>query len=548
MLAEIHCDKFRETPVALGPRLNVVLGDNAATNSIGKSCFLMVIDFLMGGDTFLQHNSDVVDELGHHKYYGKFIFGNTTHAFCRDTGDPATVFKCTANYEVTEAITIDEYRGFLNRAYGTDALEMTFRAVVSPFCRIWGKDNLDPTRPLNAHINTKALDTLKLALHIYGRYAPLRLLEQQLNEAAQKKSALEQAQAQQLIPKISASQFKQNAKSAEEIDSEISDIKRELKKYATNIGEIASREVQEIKESKDRLLESRSRHSSRLRRIEASLATNSYIKPKSLVVLKKYFPQVDDTRLAEVESFHSAISGILRKELKASRSALLDNLQHIDTELALLDDRLSHILTNVENPGLIVDRVHALAKRRYVISQENDFREHSVSLAESVKEQKAELEQARKKQLSMIQIAINKEIEALSSQIYGPDRKSPYIAFSKTNYSYEIFEDTGTGRAYSNLVLFDIAVLRTTSIPTFIHDSLMFKNVENEVVAHMAAVYATLDRQVFVAIDEIEKYGKPAGDLFTQHAVLRLSDSKVLYVKDWRKKTASSKRGGGVVS
>jgi hypothetical protein len=269
------------------------------------------------------------------------------------------------------------------------------------------------------------------------------------------------------------------------------------------------------------------------------LDSNSYIRSKSFEALKEYFPQMDDQRVARVEEFHSEITSILRKELRASQVHLQENVDRIDAELAILDERLARLLRNLDSPGQIVDRVYTLAKKRHVIELENDFCEKSIALAEAVKERKIALNDERKKQLSVIQITINDEIQALSTDIYGRNRKSPYISFSETNYSYEIFEDTGTGRAYSNLVLFDLAILRTSRVPTLIHDSLLFKNVENEAVAHMVAVYDTVDRQVFIAIDEVEKYGAVSVETIRKNTVLSLSDSKVLYVKDWRKKAAT---------
>jgi len=541
MLAEIHCDKFAQTPVILNPGFNVVVGDSAATNSIGKSTFLMVIDFLLGGDTFIEHNSDVIDELGHHKYFAKFYFDNDIHTFCRETGNPTMVFNCKEDYQIGEPINVREYRDFLSHAYGTDNLGKTFRSAVSPFCRIWGKDNLSPKRPLDAHKNTTALYALDLVLHLYKRHEPLVVLEQELAKVSAEKSALQKAQAQNLIPKLTAAQFKENARDAEAIDKEITEIKNELQKYAVNLRQIASRDVREVKEAKDQLLESRAHLESRLRRINASLGNNSYIKSKSFEALKEYFPQMDTNKLARVEEFHSEISGILRKELRASKRNVQENLERIDSELAILDERLDSLLTNLDSPGQIVDRVHLLAKKRHIIERENDFRERSVALSKKVNQHKKDLNDERKKQLSVIQITINDEIEALSLDIYGKNRKSPYVSFGETNYTYEIFEDTGTGRAYANLVLFDLAVLRTSKIPTLIHDSLLFKNVENEAVAHMVNVYDTVDRQVFIAIDEVDKYGTIAVETISKNTVLSLSDAKVLYVKDWRKKTDSNK-------
>lgn len=85
MLVELHCDKFREKTISFHAGLNVVLGDSVATNSIGKSTLLMIIDFIFGGDSFIEHNKDTVNELGHHDYYFSFKFGASDFRFKRGT-------------------------------------------------------------------------------------------------------------------------------------------------------------------------------------------------------------------------------------------------------------------------------------------------------------------------------------------------------------------------------------------------------------------------------------------------------------------------------
>ena len=71
MLAENRCDKFRNETISFHKGLNVVLGDENATNSIGKSSLLIVIDFAFGGNS-LSERKDIIDELGHHDYYISF--------------------------------------------------------------------------------------------------------------------------------------------------------------------------------------------------------------------------------------------------------------------------------------------------------------------------------------------------------------------------------------------------------------------------------------------------------------------------------------------
>ena len=59
MLLEIYCDKFLENgnirpAIEFHNGLNVVLGDELGANSIGKSTFLLVVDFIFGGDDYVK--------------------------------------------------------------------------------------------------------------------------------------------------------------------------------------------------------------------------------------------------------------------------------------------------------------------------------------------------------------------------------------------------------------------------------------------------------------------------------------------------------------
>ena len=56
MLKEIVCDAFKANgkprgPITFHKGLNTIPGGAAAENSIGKSTFLLVIDFCFGGST-----------------------------------------------------------------------------------------------------------------------------------------------------------------------------------------------------------------------------------------------------------------------------------------------------------------------------------------------------------------------------------------------------------------------------------------------------------------------------------------------------------------
>jgi len=109
--------------------------------------------------------------------------------------------------------------------------------------------------------------------------------------------------------------------------------------------------------------------------------------------------------------------------------------------------------------------------------------------------------------ISLLQNTINDGINRIVTSLFGPDRKSPSIQLKETNYSYEVFEDTGTGTAYASLIVLDLAIFKLTILPFIAHDSVLFKNIENDSVSNLFKIYSGSEKQAFVAIDEIYKYG-----------------------------------------
>ena len=69
LLKQISCDEFQidghpRGPINFKKGLNVVLGGKSGTNSIGKSTFLMILDFVFGGTDYITKDSDVQKMLG----------------------------------------------------------------------------------------------------------------------------------------------------------------------------------------------------------------------------------------------------------------------------------------------------------------------------------------------------------------------------------------------------------------------------------------------------------------------------------------------------
>ena len=81
MLLEVSCDKFVENgevrkPIIFEKGLNAVVGNESGTNSVGKSTFLMILDYVFGGDDYIKKSKEVfkATNVGPHTIKFKFEF------------------------------------------------------------------------------------------------------------------------------------------------------------------------------------------------------------------------------------------------------------------------------------------------------------------------------------------------------------------------------------------------------------------------------------------------------------------------------------------
>jgi len=191
-------------------------------------------------------------------------------------------------------------------------------------------------------------------------------------------------------------------------------------------------------------------------------------------------------------------------------------------------------LNTVEAPTAIIDRVAEVATKMTSAREENDRYETESTLRVAVKSLKERLQTEKEQILRVIQKTINDGMRRIMTEQFGVDRKSPYLKLREQGYSFEVEEDTGTGVAYTGLVLFDLTIFLSTRLPILVHDTVVFKNIENDSVSRLLPVYLRTSKQSFVALDEIDKYGPETSALLMKHQVLVLDAKRLLYVKDWR--------------
>ena len=539
MLIEIKSSVFRERSIRFHPGLNVVLGDENATNSIGKSTLLLVVDFSLGGNTLLEHNTDLVDELGHHDYIFTFEFDGELYRFRRGTLEPDLVFRVDDDGE-SESMRLEAYTSFLSQAYAVQLPDISFRSLVSLFVRVWGKENLDVRRPLHVVQNQSTKACIENLIKTFGRYQEIKEIAEELSSIEGRRAALRTAIRNEIVPKIGSRKYAANQAQIEQLEADIEDIKANLARYATNLSEIVNREVLGLKLRRDELSELRLRLANRLARTRKNISGNRHIRSKHFASLREFVPGLNEERLVKIEEFHDQMAKLLRNELRESETRLDQEIASVDQAIAEIDSEMSAALGSIREPSVLVDRVFTVATSLRDAKRENEQFELEQALQLSLATLREELSKRKAGVLDAIELTLNEGIRMIVARVFGPARKSPEITLTETGYSYAVFEDTGTGTAYAGLIVFDLTVFQNTSLPVLVHDSLLFKNVENDSVARLVRVYNKVPKQSFIALDEIEKYGVSTAEFLRGRAAIRLSNQNVLYVKDWRRSKESA--------
>ena len=537
MLIEIKSDAFRKKTIELHKGLNVVLGDERASNSIGKSNLLLVIDFIFGGSTYIEHSIDVIRNIGHHSFYFTFQF-DKKYRFKRSTDNSKLVYACDGHYKVIEdkSMRLDEFTKFLQDKYELNYVDASFRAIVSVYIRIWGKENYDEKKPLKAYKNDSdekvAINNL---IKLFDKYDELRNINKKIVQNNEVNKTINAMYKTKYAHKISKTEYKTNLKEIEDLKIKIEDIKENVLKYIVNIEELINKESIELKSKKNNLLVAKNKYENHLLRINKNLEYKFSINSNHVKKLKEFFPNVAIKKVDEIENFHRGIKNILSKEIEATKKDLEKKISKIEIEIEVIDKKIVDLLKVDNEPNLIVDELLEYSTKIKELEKDINLYEDKHEKLDNLKTLKDELEKKLSSILEEIKEAINKQISKINEKIDA--KNNPPIFEIKSN-GYSLFKpnDTGTGTSKLNLIIFDLAILELTKLPFLVHDSILFKDIGNERIEKLINYYAQFEKQIFIAIDEHKKYENVV-QILEQKKVIKLDKNNTLYNKIWSSKS-----------
>lgn len=534
MLLEIFCDRFADKKITFKEGLNVVLGTDLGDNGIGKSSLLLIIDFILGGNTFIKFGASTIKELGHHEYDATFLFPKEKFYIKRQTDIPDNIHFCDESFKILQTIDIKDYREWLKRQYIPDLEDISFRDFISLFSRIWGKDNIkDPKQPLQNAIKEPLSKGVTRLIRLFNEYKNIRALEDEKEQKTTEKDAIRKLSDTPFLPTIGNKKYKENKFRIEALEGDVAQIRDELAKFATNIREIVNQKIFELKIEKDSLLNRKFELDTIIEVLRKNLAATKFIAYHELEKLKAIIPSIDITRLQKIEMFHQNISRNLSEEIKSFLQIRQAELTQVQERIQEIDGLIKDKLSSLESPNEIVDRIFNIATELQQKNEQNSIFEKTEQLKQNIKDLIEQIEKGKSKILGSIEFKINRYLSALTEKIYGKGYTPPHLSLSDEKYDYSIDGNTGTGISYYSLLAFDLAIFSLTSLPILIHDSPLFKNIENPIGTKFFEVYTTFNKQSFIAVDEITKYGEDTNALLSKNAVITLSKAHYLFGYTW---------------
>ncbi len=538
MLSEIRCDSFHQKVISFHEGLNVVLGTNNGDNSIGKSTLLLIVDFVFGGGTYAE-NEDIKKNVGNHEIKFKFVFDNREYYFSRLNDDNTQVWKCDSEYNKVESISLEEYRNWLDEQYRIQLCDLSFRNCVSRYMRVYGKKNFNENEPLRGYEKEKTKDSILACIKTFDKYREIKDAEELSKQAQEQYSAFNKATKFNFVPSIGKTEYKSNVKSIDELKNEIKLLSSDLE---NNLLDASSETTEETIRTRNELSKLKKQRYHILNKIKTLSLNEDYSfskTTKDFEILKSFFPEVDIKRVEEIESFHNKISKVFKKQAAEEKNVLQRQLDDINDSIKQLENKLVTLSDNSKLSTVVLQRHAELMNQINKMDEANKSYDQKLKLKGNKDETTKALNTIKIKQLNKIEEQLNNKMKEINSKIYNVNTASPTINFSGDSYSFYTPNDTGTGTAHKGLIVFDLAMVNLTKVPTLIHDSILLKQISNGALTNILKQYVKCGKQIFIAFDKQNTYGNEAASILENNSVIKLSrNGNELFGKYWGKISA----------
>lgn len=538
MLVEVWCDKFISNgkvrkPIRFHAGLNAVLGDDNGSNSIGKSTFLMILDFVFGGTDYVKKCVDVQENVKEHTICFAFDFDGQNYYFSRNTVDYNKVVQCDSEYQALpdgEPLSLQKYGEFLCEKYGLSAEGITWRGAIARFIRVYKRDTLDEERPLRSSKDETAADAIKGYMRLFDRYSSV---EAQINQA--KKAEDEKEAFRKSIQQYHHVRAAKNEKEKVANETRIAELERQEQELAVNnnkglldLDSMTARRLSDLTESLINYRRQRAQIQTQLNAVRRDMTGQKRSFKKTFADLERFFPNENFYTLEEIERFHQKLSKILEEEYAETEKNLATTYALLNNEIVRIQEQITEI-KNVPNVSQAI-----LKEFARITTELNNLKQANENYDELERLKKIATDYAETRdaviadELLAIESTVNQQMREISLTILSDaTHLPPVLRLEKLNkYTFYTPNDGGTGAQYRGLITFDLANMGVAPVPFVVHDSVLLKNIERPVFSAIIRVYydqKQKGKQVFMAYDTLDAYDKETRELVEENAVLQLS-------------------------
>lgn len=537
MLKEIFCSKFKHPKIKFHKGLNIILGDNNGSNSIGKSTMLLIVDYVFGGDTYAK--SDVIDHIGQHEICFCLEFGEAKFYYKRKTEQSKTVFVTDPYYEDDVEISLDEYRKLLLHYYSIGDENVSFRNIVGLYSRIYGKDNCNEKCVLSVNSKQSLADSISCLVKIFGKYPEIYNRLEAKKNSEERYKAFCNAVKMNFIKVYSTKADVGEAEKALLLEkSDCLTLEHQLLTDTSLLTPVQLQAISELKDDMAKALALKVSHRNKLGKLQANIGR---LKKKVVIDVERlqvFFPSINIEEIEKINKFHEGLVCELHKTILSQISKEKKLLESIEKEEEAIKDKIDSVIKLNNANKVVLDKLIEL--RKSVSDKEKAIANYKKrdDLKSEKKDANEMFEKTQNMILADIQNKLNNEISVLNEKVEGKEKQVPLCTLSSKSYTYQCPDDSGTGTNYKNLVVFDLAVLGLTKLPFLIHDTLLLKNIEKKRMDAIMELYSQeKDKQIFISFDQLVDYSPVTQKIVEEHKVLSLSPGgNELFGRSWNQK------------
>lgn len=531
MLKEIYCEKFSQKSVVFNKGLNIISGDSEGTNSIGKTTMLYILDFVFGGNSYIDKNDEIINHIGQHQIYFALEFNKIMYYFSRST-DSKNVIQYEEKYiKEMRTLSLSDYTSFLKVKYNLTEIDETFRNIVVRFSRIYRMGTSSSEEPFAATEKESRKRGISLLLNLFEKNTSINSIRKQKELVELEQKTFNDAKKYSLVPTINKMQMTKNIKDIQVAEKEKIRITTDNQVESLSVDAVVSSELIDLKAKKSKYTIELSSVTNDIKKLSVKDEKTSSIDYNEL---NSIFPDISIKRIEEIQDFHKNLRENLTTEILEFISVLENKKRMLISEISKCDDEFKKISNIKKVPVAILSKYSLLDQKIAKMTLENEYYFKGIDIYNRKQKAIEEYNKSIENSIKEINIQINKGIEEYNTLIDKGDEHqiAPKIELAPNTYKIDFNVDKGTGTAYSTLISIDLVMIRDTKLPYIIEDSIIFKNISNQRMRNIIDIYNNMDeKQIFIALDKINEYGEKIVSIATPKIVIQLSEAKPLFGK-----------------